>query len=202
MLNINENIEKWVDEIFDFSSIFLFIPIKDEQVQEKIGLIQSKCSDKIQKLIEERIVPYISASRNKLQTHIQYIVEKYITAVSINNSQIISSVELQLKMKNDSLFPVFSPLPIAATMLMVEKSILGIMGVAFAPLLSILVTLGVGWNVYLRNRKKQKIVSSIKEQIGGYSLVSKYIQSIMRNYSLAGGYCSGYFFIGAIYKSI
>lgn len=179
--NIMDNMDKWVDEVFDYTSIISLSIFKSEKIQDTIDVIQRRCAEKIQKAIKERIVPYINASTNKLQADIQHLVEKYIIVVNLENNQSVSSVTLRLNVKESPLYPNFSPFPLAATLVMLEKSAIGITALSFAPLVGIVTALGLGmgWGILQQKRIKKRIVTSIKEQLRSYSLVSRYVNAIM-----------------------
>lgn len=46
---MDDNVEKWVDEVFDYTSIISFSIFKSEEIQEKIDVIQRRCAEKIKK---------------------------------------------------------------------------------------------------------------------------------------------------------
>lgn len=179
MLGVIDNIDQWVNEVFDSSSIISPIGFHNSEMQEKINAIQNRCTAKIQKAIEERIVPYINASTNSLNRDIQHLVEKYIISVNIGNNQINTSVSLHLAVKENPLSSNIVSIPLITTLLMLEKSSVAITALAFNPIIGILATLGLGWGFFQKERKKKKITSCIKEQLKSYSLTSKYVQAIM-----------------------
>lgn len=177
---ILDNIDKWVDEVFDSSSIVSWVGY-DDKLQEKINAIQNRCSTRIQKAIEERIVPYINTSTNNLNNNIKYLVEKYIIAFNIDNKHINTSVSLHLAVKESPLTSNIAPLSIVATLVMLKESSIAITALAFNPIGGILAALGLGLGLGFlqKERKKRKIISCIKEQLSSYSLISKYVQAIM-----------------------
>lgn len=179
LLSISDNIEKWVDEACSYHSIFFITTgINNNSIRNIEDLIQKKCSEKIQRSIEERIIPYINTSTSKLQADITHRVEKYIFAVEINKHQTISSPTLLLEIENNALYPHLKPLPIAATVLMMEECVGAIMGLVFAPLLSII---ALGLSIFQFKRKKAEIVLKIKEKIQSHSLMSQYVQTIIKS---------------------
>lgn len=179
--SIMDNMDKWVDEVFDYTSIISLSIFKNGEIQEKIDVIQRRCAEKIQKAIRERIIPYINTSTNRLQADIQHLVEKYIIVVNLEKNQSVSSVALHLNVKENPLYPSFSPLPLAATLVMLEKSAIGITALSFAPLVGVLAALGLGMGlgIFQQKRIKRRMITSIKEQLQSYSLVSRYVNAIM-----------------------
>ncbi|MDO6328122.1 dynamin family protein [Bacteroides caccae] len=177
ILGVIDNIDQWVNEVFDSSFIISPIGFHNDEMQKKINTIQSKCTARIQKAIEERIVPYINTSTNSLNRDIQHLVEKYIISVDIENSKIDAFGSLHLAVKENSLNSNMVSIPLIATLLVLEKSSVAITALAFNPIVGILATLG--WGLFQRERKKKKIISCIKEQLRSYSLTSQYVQAIM-----------------------
>lgn len=177
--DILDNIDKWVDEVFDSSSIVSWI--YDDELPKKINSIQNRCSTRIQKAIEQRIVPYINTSTNSLNNNINHLVEKYIIAVNIDNNNINTSVSLNLAVKESPLTSNMEPLPIMATLMMLKESSIMITTLAFNPICGMLAALGIGLGLGFlkKERKKKKIISCIKEQLKSYSLTLQYVQAIM-----------------------
>lgn len=174
---ILDNIDKWVDEEFNFTAFSIIPGVNDDYLQKQLDVIQRKCEDRIHEGIEKRIVPYINTATNNLKKEIQHIIENYIIAVNIDNKKIDSSVSLHVVVKNSPLKPVITSLPLMATLVLLKDSAALATALAFNPIIAAIAALGI-FGVFHRDRKK-KIASCIKSQLKSYSLVSQYVKSIM-----------------------
>lgn len=180
ILSIDSKIEEWVDEVFVSSFPGLTLGFRNNATKI-IETIQKKCIERINAALEKRIVPYLNSASYKLQKEIKHIVEKYIINIelSTNNKINLQTLWIELKERNDTLFPEITPFSIAATMLMMERNIIPLIGMAFTPLIGIIVAIfGIGFSQY---SKKKKIISSIREYLHSYEFSSQCTQAIKKN---------------------
>lgn len=181
ILSIDSKIEEWVDEMFAPNISMLTFGFKD-CATKTIETIQKRCTERINAALGERIVPYLNSASDKLQKEVKHTVEKYIINIELGTNSKINLPDLRLKMEEhyDALFPEIAPFSIAATMVMMERNMIPLIGMTFTPLIGVIVAiLGLGFFQY--SRKKKKIISSIREHLRSYEFSSQCTQAINEN---------------------
>lgn len=181
ILSIDSKIEEWVDEVF-VPSFSMFTFNLKENAEKTIEAIQKRCTERINVALEERIVPYLNSASAKLQKEIKHTVEEYIISIELGTGNKINLPALRLEMKEcyNELFPPIAPFSIAATMVMMERNIIPLIGMTFAPLIGIIVAiLGIGIFQYSKNKKK--VISNIREHLRSYEFSSQCTQAIKNN---------------------
>ncbi|MEY8586104.1 dynamin family protein [Phocaeicola sartorii] len=181
ILSVDSKIEEWVDEVFAPNFSMFTLGLKDNATKT-IETIQRKCTERINAALERRIVPYLNSASDKLQKEIKHTVEKYIINIELDTNCKINLPALRLKMEEhyNALFPEIAPFSIAATMVMMERNMIPLIGMTFAPLIGIIIAiLGLGFFQY--NQKKKRIISSIREHLHSYEFSSKCTQAIKDN---------------------
>ena len=181
ILSVDSKIEEWVDEVFTPNFSMFTLGLKDNATKT-IETIQRKCTERINAALEGRIVPYLNAASDKLQKEIKHTVEKYIINIELGTNCKINLPALRLEMEEhyNALFPEITPFSIAATMVMMERNMIPLIGMTFAPLIGIIIAiLGLGFFQY--NQKKKRIISSIREHLHSYEFSSKCTQAIKDN---------------------
>lgn len=178
IISICDNLENWIDEIFDYPSSNLlksFFPTKND-MQEKIDQIKERCVEKLEEAVNNRILPYINSSREKLQSEISYAAEKYIISQQINSPRTAPSPIFATYISDSTLFPQLTPIAIATQAILIGKPAILLTTNIFAPL-AVLIVLGAG--AFQRKKKKQEIATKIKEKLRSYSFIHAYSQLIM-----------------------
>lgn len=181
ILNMDSKVEEWVEAEFLPGFSGGMFGLRDN-VTKTIDAIQKKCIERMNIALEERIVPYLNSSSEKLRKEIKHTLEKYIINIELGANDKISLPALKLEMKDhyDNLFPDIAPFSMVAAMLMMERNMIPLIGMSFGPLIGIIVAiLGMGFFQYSRNKKK--IISSIREHLQSYEFSSQLTHAIKQN---------------------
>ena len=162
ILNIDSKIEEWVDEVFETNLPGLSFGLNDN-VRKTVDEIQNRCKNCITAAVEERIVPFLNSTREKMQAEILHTVEKYIISIELGMNKKITLPALRLEMETtySELIPDVSHVTIAGAILMMERNMIPLIGKTFAPIIGILIAV-LGLGLFQFNRKKKKIISNIR----------------------------------------
>lgn len=178
IMSICDNLENWIDEVFEKNSISAwetFKLAKDDMQKKIMNQLQEKCVEKLQNAVSSRILPYINASREKLQSEINYAAEKYITSLQINKQRAIPSPRFAIDINENTLFPQLSPITVVTQAILIWQPTLLLIANIFNPLRILI----LGISFFQHKKKKQQIATKIKEKLRSYSFIHAYVQVIM-----------------------
>lgn len=177
--SICDNLDNWINEIFNFPTSLWrsFFPTEND-IQEKMNQIKERCVEKLKEAVNNRILPYLNLSREKLQSEINYAAEKYITSLQINNQRNIPSPILVIDTNGTSLFTQLTPITLVTHAILINESSLLLFANIFPPA-GILLALGAFVKYIQQQKKKQEIAEKIKEKLRSHSFIDAYVQIIM-----------------------
>lgn len=182
ILNIDSNIEEWVNEVFEPNLYGLSLGLKDN-ANKTVDAIQNKCKERINAALEERIVPFLNSSREKLQAEVRHAVEKYIISIELGANRNITLPALRLEMENNyiDLIPDITPVTIVGAILMMERNMISLIGMSFAPIIGIIVAV-LGMFFFQYSRKKKQIISNIRKVLKSSEFSSQLAQMIKESF--------------------
>lgn len=182
IMSICDNLDNWIDETFGknaFPFWKTFSPTKDD-MQENMDQIKERCVEKLKEAVNNRILPYLNSSREKLQSEISYAAEKYITSLQINSQRNIPSPILVIDINGTTLLPQLTPIAIATHAFQISEPSLLLFANIFPPV-GILLVVGAFVKYFQQQKKKQEIAEKIKEKLRSYSFIHAYVQIIMNS---------------------